>query len=997
MYSVKSRFACLLFLLLGTSVRDARGGNLPNLLPGVQESVVEDTERTEKTSSARQYLINPEEYSLQGRYRPRNAYWGTDSIGWVKHASLGLFSGAFAHMGISGQGSVARTSVDLGFPIGLVANYQFAPMHGARLLYQYNRFMYRQANDVSVNELGLGYMFNFTNYFKGYDPNKRLHVSATATAFAAASRRDNGTNLSARGEIGLLFDYKVMKGVSLFAEPYAGVGVGGYIAPGRYEVVGGVRAGVSADGYWGYMFNKHVRAVTHEKYQTSIWGDHVFIGGSAGLMGSNAERLPDTRRRIIDANAYLGYRFTPVHALRLHTTYMKGSEALRQRHRIMGELDYMIHFTDMWRGYDPKRVLRIFGTLGAGARYLPLNGGALNGGTDQLAPMLTASMGLSCYVTPQISLFVEPHGGVAFSRNGAERVAFGGIRGGLQVSLIDSHIYMSRFARTPEDIETAKNWKHYSHFFLGAGGGLMQNNNHDRIMPLRVFAGYRFTPVQSLRLQATSFQPMGNASGKGDVMGELDYMLNFSNLFYGYSPTRILNVSAYVGGGMKTSDAGKALALASGLDLLLRVYKGIGIFVEPNAYVSYAHARSKYELGYGINGGVAINLYDFDKSHIPGNERMNFTPFFEATTGWMFPLQKDALLRGSGLSLDVRLGTWALPAFGFRGSLVAQNFAYSRFYSSQKNQLRGVASGYANASLIKARLEGLVNPFNLIPEWRKNADNKRFELNISAGIEFGRMARKYVAGPGGQRGFFYGLTLAPQLLYKCSYNTAFFVEPRYEAMNHHGTASRQFDNKSRENVVTINAGVRIVRGLPKQRAEEPRLDFKKSLICGVNVGGYKAITTYKRNNGGRLGSLLGLNVGYLFTPLHAVKLSLQPSWYKAKGTVSDKYTLVDCRLAYMLNFSNLYQGTADRKVDTYLQLGGVWSTVKARTPGASRKQTPGVMGGFLIAYNINKQWAVTAEPIGQISLRKGFLPGYGMNAELARYRADISVGTIVKF
>ncbi|MDE6633941.1 MAG: hypothetical protein K2J96_01595, partial [Bacteroidaceae bacterium] len=93
---------------------------------------------------------------------------------------------------------VARTSVDLGFPIGLVANYQFAPMHGARLLYQYNRFMYRQANDVSVNELGLGYMFNFTNYFKGYDPNKRLHVSATATAFAAASRRDNGTNLSAR-------------------------------------------------------------------------------------------------------------------------------------------------------------------------------------------------------------------------------------------------------------------------------------------------------------------------------------------------------------------------------------------------------------------------------------------------------------------------------------------------------------------------------------------------------------------------------------------------------------------------------------------------------------------------------------------------------------------------------------------------------------------------------------------------------------------------------
>lgn len=58
-------------------------------------------------------------------------------------------------------------------------------------------------------------------------------------------------------------------------------------------------------------------------------------------------------------------------------------------------------------------------------------------------------------------------------------------------------------------------------------------------------------------------------------------------------------------------------------------------------------------------------------------------------------------------------------------------------------------------------------------------------------------------------------------------------------------------------------------------------------------------------------------------------------------------------------------------------------------PSGMRISTFGVEGSArLAATRYNKEY---------LNIRKGFLPGYGMNAELARYRADLSVGTIVKF
>ena len=76
--------------------------------------------------------------------------------------------------------------------------------------------------------------------------------------------------------------------------------------------------------------------------------------------------------------------------------------------------------------------------------------------------------------------------------------------------------------------------------------------------------GYQFSPIFAARIQANAYQSKGGWNGFRTVIGSepytndykfkyvapgLDLMFNLSNLFAGYNPTRIFNLSALVGGG----------------------------------------------------------------------------------------------------------------------------------------------------------------------------------------------------------------------------------------------------------------------------------------------------------------------------------------------------------------------------------------------------------------------------------------------------------------
>jgi outer membrane protein OmpA-like peptidoglycan-associated protein len=106
------------------------------------------------------------------------------------------------------------------------------------------------------------------------------------------------------------------------------------------------------------------------------------------------------------------------------------------------------------------------------------------------------------------------------------------------------------------------------HFFLNLEGGaqytLGEAKFKDLISPnVQLGLGYQFSPVFAARLQANGWQSMGGWNGYyvgteaphtqtykwKYVAPGIDLMFNLSNLIGGYNPMRLLNITAFIGGG----------------------------------------------------------------------------------------------------------------------------------------------------------------------------------------------------------------------------------------------------------------------------------------------------------------------------------------------------------------------------------------------------------------------------------------------------------------
>ena len=107
------------------------------------------------------------------------------------------------------------------------------------------------------------------------------------------------------------------------------------------------------------------------------------------------------------------------------------------------------------------------------------------------------------------------------------------------------------------------------HAFITVGGGLQYTLGEAKFSDLlspnfQLGLGYQFSPVIAARIQANGIQSMGGWSGfqatpadvpytetykYSYVAPGIDVMFNLSNLICGYNPTRVFNLSAFLGGG----------------------------------------------------------------------------------------------------------------------------------------------------------------------------------------------------------------------------------------------------------------------------------------------------------------------------------------------------------------------------------------------------------------------------------------------------------------
>lgn len=237
---------------------------------------------------------------------------------------------------------------------------------------------------------------------------------------------------------------------------------------------------------------------------------------------------------------------------------------------------------------------------------------------------------------------------------------------------------MTAAAQATYTDQEGNDYQFKKHLFLDlqAGGQytLGEGKFGDMLSPnFQIGLGYQFSPAFAMRLQANGLQSRGGWSGYRDKVGDqpftakykfnyvapgLDFMLNLSNLFCGWNPNRVLNVTAFLGAGVNVAygndevqdiaanlqnlnnynlqylwDGTKARPFGrGGVDISIRVSKGVSIMLEGNANVLTDKYNSKKagnsDWYFNALAGVRINLGKSKKSH-PYQEPVQPAPVVE--------------------------------------------------------------------------------------------------------------------------------------------------------------------------------------------------------------------------------------------------------------------------------------------------------------------------------------------------------------------------------
>ena len=564
-------------------------------------------------------------------------------------------------------------------------------------------------------------------------------------------------------------------------------------------------------------------------------------------------------------------------------------------------------------------------------------------------------------------------------------------------------------------------------------------------------------------------------NSKYNVMDlRLAYMLNVNNFLQGYNPNRRFNLwliggpaltwivsenNTFVEGQnatykplrdieLSTSRSGRVSpAVSMSMMASMAVAKDVDVTAEVMGQYNFVHATNPgsnpimNNLKYGFTVGgryyikpFKLNILDEFKSQ-PWHSGWQL----EGSYGWALPMDTKNAFRSSGSAMYASLGYWFNSLLGARLGIGGnQTYWTENSVSAVKEPVSGVTvhapyTVYKSQTAVGGRMELMLNPLNLLKSRREAEAAPRWDMNMSLGMNFGGILKVQ----GMSRGYV-GFTGAVSALYRLSNTVQLYVEPRYDSYSYNVYNKEIMSNESfSDRMFTVSVGARISR--PVQQTEDTE---DKEFLAGahrgwwtaVSLGGSKMMQTLRVSSGGTtLNPSFALSAGYDFTRLHGMSLQLSTDIHSRQrpgqpysvrsyglernytGMVDSRYSMMDVRLMYMLNMTNLWTGQDRRNaLDVYLQFGPSVSTIlsesnrladgelaggsdfKYRGKRYAGETSMGLVMGILASLPLNQNWALTAEASGQGYFNRSFMPEQH-NHFMNNLKINFSVGTRYSF
>lgn len=386
----------------------------------------------------------------------------------------------------------------------------------------------------------------------------------------------------------------------------------------------------SASVGFGYRLPERGRRMKdRDSLQVKNFANGMFIsisGGPIFVANTKLSKWGDSDGMRLAAS--IGKWFGHYNGLRLTfngTTFLQNND---NRVKAIGaQAEYMLNMHNAFGGINPDRVFWINALAGISYNYTVDNDHkhrSVFGYGGGLQANFRLSRDIDFFLEPRVEIFNKYYAPKITSIKNMD------IMPSLQAGL--SYTYHDRSAtQAPADEFVQKSWQDHSFVETGIGANISFTKSSVRdpfgyMRPLAyVGVGKWFSPVSGARLWAQAAQTQCfdlAASRYKHIDFGMDYMLNFTNAFYGYRVYRPLEFIGTVGANLSKRQNKDNLFF--GLDASLRavwnVSRAVGLFIEPRLqgygddYLPTAFSTTKLDFITSLSAGVQFNLRAADRA-----------------------------------------------------------------------------------------------------------------------------------------------------------------------------------------------------------------------------------------------------------------------------------------------------------------------------------------------------------------------------------------------
>ena len=831
----------------------------------------------------------------------------------------------------------------IGARAGLTVGDWFTPVHGIRLGLNAGLHNGSLVNPYFAG-LSVDYLMNLTALLHKDNPSRIFELIGVAGGeYQLLYHRRQWTN-GGGFRLGLQTRFNFSPLTFFYLEPRFGVysdGIDGVETWMNYDWEASLMAG----------FGYRLLPAPVRRNALFLGVDQGFFISAAGGVSSTIVGSSDI---FLDPGATamlaIGTRFTSISSLRLSALvkYL-GSE----KSSLGAQLDYLFNLHTLFGGYDPSRVFELSGLLGAGYHAVA-TGGPLNGqwsGGAGLHGEFRLSNQWSLFLEPRVDVF--PNG---VWKDGLSLIdPLPSMLAGVTFYPVSPSIDRKSIEEDEFDFP-----KPIGNLYVTLGGGFagVLQSSFSEPFPnkgYRLFGGLGtwWNPVSGVRgtLNFTSINAPRSLHNTLAAGAQLDYLLNFSSLFGGYDRSRLFEISGVAGLNYDyVSSEGyfrHSFGLGVGLQGSFRINEMFDLFVEPRLNVNQNDRWSRYFLSSinadvvpTITAGLSYNLYGYGLRHglfhKEQEEKKEFSNesaidhmFYGAGVGAASILHRGLFsepLDRIGPMATFYLGKWFTAASG------ARLLAGGGLYGDSRQ-------GHRKFGLVQ--LDYLWNINTTLYGYNPS---RIFQTTLGVGAVL-----SYATG--NHTGFYPGLGLSLQGLWKVGSGIGLFVEPQLRAFgkkySREGIASLPVDM-----LTSVNVGLQYQLDRYDYKASHAAHDLSDKYFLSFAYTG-----RWLRQSGAfAKGYGASIMFGKWYTPLSAWRLGGDYGYYSA----SPRYMALSVSADYLFNLSAFTAGYNSDRLFEVLLLGGVYGGV-----GNSERQNRfeyGVRAGVQGRFNVSSGIDLFVEP-----------------------------------